>query len=160
MSDTEKTAGNTDYRPRGNQEPFDATVEAMGMTDYVKRAFRKYADFKGRARRSEYWYFKLFNFLVLIAFYIPVIALIIADSKLVIIPAVLMGLYILGIVIPSLAAVARRLHDTGRSGWFYLLGFIPIVGDIILLIFTVEDSKPGTNQWGPNPKGIGNDAFE
>jgi uncharacterized membrane protein YhaH (DUF805 family) len=160
MSDTNTPAGNTDYRPRGNREPFDATVEAKGMMDYVKEVFSKYADFKGRARRSEYWYFKLFNSLVLIAFYVPVIALGIADSNLVIIPAVLLVIYFCGIILPSLAVVARRLHDTGRSGWFYLLGFIPIVGDIILLIFTVEDSKPGTNKWGPNPKGTGNDVFD
>jgi uncharacterized membrane protein YhaH (DUF805 family) len=160
MSDTNIPAGNTDYRPRGNREPFDATVEAMGMMDYVKQVFSKYADFKGRARRSEYWYFRLFNFLVLIALYVPVLALVLADSKLVFLPLVLMGLYFMGAIIPNLAVAVRRLHDTGRSGWFYLLGLIPVVGDIIILIFTLEDSKPGTNQWGPNSKGIGNDAFD
>jgi len=160
MREMNPPTGNTDYRPRDNREPFDQTIQAMGMMDYVKRVFQKYADFGGRARRSEYWYFQLFNFIVIMAFYVPIIALGVADSKLVILPAVLIGLYALAILIPSLAVVVRRLHDTGRSGWFYLLSLIPFIGGIIVLIFTVEDSKPGTNQWGPNPKGIGNQDFD
>ena len=66
----------------------------------------------------------------------------------------------LGVILPTLAVIVRRLHDTGRSGWYYLMALIPLVGNIILLIFWVEDSKPGTNEWGPNPKTTAGDNFE
>ena len=61
---------------------------------------------------------------------------------------------ILGLVhfIPSLAVTVRRLHDTGKSGWWLLIAFIPFIGAIVLLVFLVQDSHPGTNEWGPNPK--------
>lgn len=63
----------------------------------------------------------------------------------------LLGILVLGIIIPSLAVIVRRLHDTGKSGWWYLISFIPF-GSIVLLIFFCLDSEPGTNKWGPNPK--------
>jgi uncharacterized membrane protein YhaH (DUF805 family) len=56
--------------------------------------------------------------------------------------------------LPALAVAVRRLHDTGRSGWWVLIGIIPLIGDIVLLVFTVQDSQPGANQYGPNPKGV------
>jgi len=163
MNVVNKPADNADYRSRRNREPFDPNVtDAEGMMDYVKTVFSKYADFSGRARRSEYWYYALFNFLVAIALYIPIIALVVSDSELFFLPGILLLLYFLASFIPSLAVVVRRLHDTGRSGWYYFMGMIPLVGGIILIIFLVEDSKPGTNEWGPNPKNpaAGNDNFE
>lgn len=160
MSDYNQPNGTTDYRSYGSQQPLDQTTEAMGMMDYVKAVFSKYAEFSGRARRSEYWYFTLFTVIIYIALYIPVVALAVAESSLVIMPAVLLGLFALAVFIPSLAVAVRRLHDTGRSGWFYLISFIPFVGGIILIIFLVQDSQPGTNKWGPNPKGVGNTGFE
>lgn len=159
MYDSTKPQDNPEYRSRRNREPFDATTvqEGTGMMDYVKTCFKKYADFSGRARRSEYWYFYLFNILVFFALYIPLLALLVADGQeLAILPGALLVLYALAIIIPTLAAVSRRLHDTGRSGWYYLMSLIPLVGHIILIVFLVEDSKPGTNAWGPNPKGLGN----
>jgi len=81
------------------------------------------------------------------------------SEAMVILFSILLSLYVLATLIPSLAVIARRLHDTGRSGWNYLIAFIPLVGTIILLIWTIEDSKPGPNQWGANPKGIGNNDF-
>src|ERR687885_610071 len=68
---------------------------------------------------------------------------------------VLQGLYSLAVLIPSIAVTVRRLHDTGRTGWWILIGLIPFIGGIILLIFMVLDSEPGTNQYGPNPKAEG-----
>ncbi|MNZ89121.1 Inner membrane protein YhaI [compost metagenome] len=65
---------------------------------------------------------------------------------------ILAGLYSLAILLPSLALVVRRLHDTGRSGWWVLIGFIPLIGFIVLLVFMCTDSDPDTNQYGPNPK--------
>lgn len=162
MSDFNQPSENANYRPRRDREPFDQNVSSDGMMDYVKSVFSKYADFTGRARRSEYWYFQLFNFLVMLAVYIPLIAFLVAESQLFILPAILLVLYALATIVPTLAVIARRLHDTGRSGWYYLMGFIPLVGGIILLIFFCEDSKPGTNEWGPNPKNpsSGSDGFE
>lgn len=114
--------------------------------------WKKYAQFSGRARRSEYWYFTLFNI-------IASILLVIVDGILGSFSAeagmgILGGLYALAALIPSLAVAVRRLHDTGRSGWWLLIALIPLVG-IVLLVFMVLDSSPGQNQFGPNPKGVG-----
>ncbi|MGB3609247.1 MAG: DUF805 domain-containing protein [Cellvibrio sp.] len=110
--------------------------------EYFLGAYKKYADFTGRARRQEYWMFILFYFIVSII-------LGIVDGVL--------GIQILGLLfslaslVPSLAIGARRLHDTGRSGWWQLLYLIPLIGLIIMIIFLVQDSHPD-NEYGPNPK--------
>ncbi|MBF4983942.1 DUF805 domain-containing protein [Nonlabens mediterrranea] len=130
------------------------------MMDAVKAVFNNYTDFSGRARRSEYWYWQLFNFIVAMIMYIPMIIGAATENEALAIPfAILLLIYGLATIIPSLAVIVRRLHDTGRSGWFYFISMIPFVGGIILLIWLIEDSKHGANQWGPNPKGIGNDDF-
>ncbi len=67
---------------------------------------------------------------------------------------IVMMIYLLVILIPSLALCVRRLHDTGKSGWFFFISFIPLVGAILLLVFLATDSQPGPNQYGPNPKGM------
>jgi len=107
---------------------------------------KKYAVFSGRARRKEYWMFVLFNLIITL-----VLALI---ERLVSGPGILANLYSLAMLIPGLAVAVRRLHDTNRSGWWILIGLVPIVGVIILIVFQAEDSQPGDNQYGPNPKGI------
>ncbi len=161
MSADNQPADNSAYRSRRDRQPFDQNVAASGMMDHVKTCFKKYADFNGRARRAEYWYFYLFNILVFLALYIPVIALIVSDSSLFFLPGILLLIFALGIILPLLAVVVRRLHDTGRSGWYALMAPVP-VASFILLVFMIEDSKPGTNQWGPNPKNpaIGGENFE
>ncbi|GEC90245.1 MULTISPECIES: DUF805 domain-containing protein [Brevibacillus] len=104
---------------------------------------KKYVAFTGRARRQEYWMFTLFNIIVSL-----VIALV--DSLLG--TASVLGLiYSLAVLLPSLSVTARRLHDTGRSGWWILLSFIPFIGAIILIVFLCQDSQ-GDNQYGANPK--------
>lgn len=115
----------------------------MGFADAVKTALTKYVVFSGRARRSEYWWFTLF---LLVVYVVAAIV----DGLLGTYPLVY-GLVILGLLLPSIAVGVRRLHDTDRSGWFYLLSLIPLVGAIILLVFFVGDSKPA-NQYGPSPK--------
>jgi uncharacterized membrane protein YhaH (DUF805 family) len=105
---------------------------------YFLEAFRKFGDFKGRARRSEYWYFALFLFLGLLA-------CILIGSLLGSVGFILYGILIIASIIPSLSLGVRRMHDAGKSGWFLL---IPIYGLILHFI----DSEPGTNKWGPNPK--------
>ena len=118
------------------------------MFDWYLKVLRQYADFEGRARRSEYWYFVLVNILVYVPLYLVAR---LVDGPVGIIAACLYALYALVLVIPSLAVKVRRLHDIDRSGWWILIGFIPLVGGIILLIWECEDSYPD-NEWGPNPK--------
>ena len=112
-------------------------VQSVSFVEAVKLAFVRIVDFKGRARRSEYWWFTLFNIIVsaIIAMALPDIA----------------GLWSLIVLIPSLSLCIRRLHDVGKSGWWYLILFVPLVGEILLLVWFCRDSGPD-NQWGPNPK--------
>jgi uncharacterized membrane protein YhaH (DUF805 family) len=108
----------------------------------VSSVFAQYTGFSGRARRSEYWWFVLFNVLV------SVVAGVV-DTAL---NSVLLGLVVvLGLLLPSLAVSVRRLHDTGRSGWWLLIGLIPF-GGIVVLVFQCQDSEPGANRFGPSPK--------
>ena len=127
----------------------------MSMMDAVKSVFGKYATFSGRARRSEYWFFVLFSTLVSILLSILRGLLGGSDggSALGMVFGFLSGIWGLAVLIPSLAVEFRRLHDTGKSGWFILLDLVPLVGWIILIVFLAADSQPGTNQYGPNPKG-------
>ena len=115
------------------------------MNWYLK-CLQHYADFTGRARRSEYWYFVLFNMIV--SFVITLVVTWIGSS----VGMIIGYIYTLGVFIPSLAVGVRRLHDAGKSGWYYLVGFIPLIGWIWLLILLCKDSQPGTNEWGANPK--------
>ncbi len=112
---------------------------------------KKYATFSGRATRSEYWYFTLFNALISIGLIIldRVIGTYNAETAI----GTLSSLYSLAVLIPSLAVSVRRLHDTGRSGWWFLLAFIPLIGALVLIYFMVQDSQAGSNQYGENPKG-------
>src|SRR5580658_5984819 len=91
-------------------------------------AFQKYAEFKGRSRRTEYWMFQLFTFIICVVFYIPGLVLVHNENSL---GMVLVGIYLiyaLAAFIPGLALSARRLHDTGKSGWWILIAFVPIIG--------------------------------
>jgi uncharacterized membrane protein YhaH (DUF805 family) len=113
---------------------------------------RKYAEFGGRAKRKEYWMFILFNaiFFSILMFIDRMLGTLSAQGGI----GLLSGLYLLAVLLPSIAVTVRRLHDTGRSGWWILIYLIPIVGPIILLVFMLQDSTPGYNQHGPNPKGV------
>lgn len=130
--------------------------ENYNMLDWWKKVvFDNYANFEGRARRSEYWYFGLMNLLLLIVPIIIMFTGIESGGTLYYIGLVLVVLAGLVLFIPSLAVAVRRLHDTGKSGWWYLIGVIPIVsyiGGIVLLVFYCSDSQAGSNKWGPNPK--------
>lgn len=115
------------------------------MNWYLK-VLKDYAKFTGRARRTEFWMFALINLLISLG--LAVVG-VIAGGR-----GVLQGLYALAVLIPSLAVSVRRLHDTNRSGWWMLIGLIPLIGAIVLLVFAVQDSQVGDNQYGPNPKGV------
>lgn len=118
--------------------------------EWYQLVWKKFAEFNGRARRKEYWMFTLFNILIFLV--LEVLGIALMKSGVGVIFFALLGLYALAVIIPSLAVGVRRLHDTGKSGWFILLGLIPIVGPVILLVFMVMDSTPEPNEYGPNPK--------
>ena len=117
------------------------------IQNYIE-VIKKYVVFDGRARRREFWLFVLANFVVGIVFSIlgsiPGIGVVFK---------ILSGIYSLAILLPGIAAGARRLHDTNRTALLLLLGLIPIVGGIILVVFCVQEGTPGENQYGANPKG-------
>ena len=123
--------------------------------DWFLGALKKYAVFEGRARRREYWFFVLFVVIISVVLSIidAMIGTMTAQGA-----GILSGLFCLAVLIPSLAVGARRLHDTGRSGWWLLIGLIPFIGAVVLIVFFVLDSNPGTNAYGPNPKGVGGAA--
>jgi uncharacterized membrane protein YhaH (DUF805 family) len=118
---------------------------------YLDSIKNRFADFDGRASRSEYWYFALFNFAIFMGAGIIAGILGTISPKLTMIVMGILSLFMIALLIPSLALTVRRLHDTGKSGWMLLLGLIPLVGPIILLVFYVTESTPGLNEYGPNP---------
>ena len=116
----------------------------MGIVDAVQNCFNNYANANGRARRSEFWYWVLFQFIV------QLIAAIISRMTGISIITLIASL---ALTFPSVCVGIRRLHDIGMSGWYYLVSFIPVVGLILLIVWGTRDSQPGQNQYGPNPKG-------
>ena len=119
----------------------------MSFTDAVKSCLSQYVGFAGRARRSEFWYFYLFTIVVgLVALTIDRVILNSGNI------GVVGSLVSLLLLLPELAVGARRLHDTGRSGWWMLIGLIPLVGLIVLIVFFCQDSQPGPNRFGASPK--------
>ncbi len=115
----------------------------MGFQDAVTTCFQKYVVFEGRAARPEYWFWVLF--------------VIVAGLILQLIGRLLFGgmlldhIFNLAVLLPGLAVSARRLHDTDRSGWWLLLGFVPVIGWLVLLFFMVQPGTPGPNQFGGPP---------
>jgi len=121
--------------------------------EWYLKVWKQYADFSGRARRKEFWMFTLFNTLIGFVMCLIMIPLIFTGKYIpFIIIVILFTCYSIAIFIPSLAVAVRRLHDIGKSGWYFFIGFIPFVGGIILFIWNLQDSEAGGNQWGPNPK--------
>lgn len=154
-----------------------AAVRRTPLIQAIKSAFVNQFDFKGRSSRSEYWYFQLFGAVVSLAISIPFLICIIifaatmtgistsmyddyylSSASLIGMGSITVSMVIymvmfLGIVsgvllIPSVALTIRRLHDTGKSGWFYFLAFIPYAGAIVMLVFTILESDNGTNKYG------------
>jgi uncharacterized membrane protein YhaH (DUF805 family) len=121
----------------------------MTPIDWAKRPLQKYADFTGRAPRAEYWWFVLFAI-------IGEIVAMIVDSLLGTGPVLgpyglVLCVYLLALLIPSITVGVRRLHDTNRSGWWLLIGLIPLIGAIVLIVFFVTQGDNGDNQYGTDP---------
>lgn len=127
----------------------------MTFTEAVVTCFRKYVDFSGRARRSEFWWWALFVFLVdlivnAIGGFQPILIILgrgpSGEST---VWSVIAGIVSLVLLLPGLAVFVRRLHDTDRSGWWWLIGLIPLVGAIILIVFLAQEGQPAANRYGP-----------
>ena len=117
----------------------------MNFSDAVRSGFSNFVNFHGRAGRAEFWYWFLFANLVLIGTsFLPAVA----------------GIASLGLLIPSLAMAARRLHDTGKSGAWLLWNLVPVVGQFVLLMAMVQQSTPGNNQFGANPLGYSANYYQ
>ena len=135
--------------------------------DDMFRPLRKYATFSGRARRKEYWLWFLF-------YLVGAIVVMYLDTALGLAPepqtvsefgdgtaavgvsfqgGILTWIFIAAMFIPNLAVGIRRLHDTGKSGWWLLIGLVPLIGAIVLIVFFVQSGTPGPNEYGPDPKG-------
>ena len=125
---------------------------------YYLKVLQNYINFSGRAQRAEYWYFYLFNTLIAVGVILIDISIgtYNADAG----TGLLHSMYVLCILLPSIAVAVRRLHDIGKSGWMLLILLIPLIGFIWLIILLVKDSEPGDNQYGPNPKGVPAPAAE
>ena len=118
--------------------------EQFNMIDWFVKCLKNYANFSGRARRKEYWFFTLVQFIILdIAQIID--AILSTDF-------VFYAIATLALFIPSLAAAVRRLHDTDRSGWWLLIALLPLIGTILLIIWLATETKPENNQWGQPAK--------
>jgi len=121
----------------------------------LRSFWKRYRDLRGRSRRSEYWFIQLFLVVTNIAVAIIDLALMGWDVDRFIANGGggIVGLvWILVTIVPAVAVLVRRLHDTGKSGWWALVGFLPLVGAVVLLVFTVTDSSPGENKFGLSPK--------
>ena len=116
---------------------------------YYLKALKNYADFSGRARRKEYWLFTLYNIIIFVA--LVFLGAMVGFPRGAEGVFVFVAFYMVGVLIPALAVSVRRLHDTGRSGWWFLLNFVPF-GAIVVLVFLVQDSNPASNKFGKNPK--------
>lgn len=117
---------------------------------FDKCVAQNYVNFEGRARRKEFWSYQLVYFLLYLAVYIPSLILIVMTeiSSFAFIPFVMA----IALWLPGLAVCVRRLHDIGRSGWWYLILLIPLIGGFILLYWAIKEGDPGPNQYGEDPK--------
>ncbi len=110
----------------------------MDFQTSIRTCFQKYADFTGRAPRSELWWFVLFT--VAVNFVLQLVGL-----------EFVAGVFALVILIPSIAVGVRRLHDIDRTGWWYLLALVPVIGWLVLIFFYIQPGTPGENRFGPDP---------
>ncbi|MDR0834574.1 MAG: DUF805 domain-containing protein [Candidatus Symbiothrix sp.] len=151
----QSTATGSGYTP-----PTNNVDDRRPSDNWYTKPWHQYADFRGRARRKEYWIFSLVNSLIIgltlgLGFGLMFAGGMGASETIAVVGLILTilgGLFSLAAFIPSLAVAIRRLHDSGKSGWWYLICLVPCVGGLILFIFMLLDSEPSENQWGRNPK--------
>lgn len=150
----------TGWRPRCGRLPRRGAFEGvwrMSFIEAIKSVYSQYATFSGRARRSEYWYFYLFSFLISMFVYLPGLMLGMpseeggSGSPVGMLLLVAYAVFVLASFLPSLAVLVRRLHDTGRSGWWFWIGLVPFIGGIWLFVLMLLPSTEGDNEYGTQP---------
>lgn len=124
--------------------------------EWYLKVLRQYADFEGRARRTEYWMFTLINFVI--GLVLSVLSGLLIDSGIGALFSILSFVYSLAVLIPGIAVSVRRLHDVDKSGWLLLIIFIPLIGAILLIVWFATEGTSGPNQYGRDPKG-GDDSI-
>jgi uncharacterized membrane protein YhaH (DUF805 family) len=117
----------------------------MNFTQAISSGFSNYVNFAGRAVRSEYWYWVLF---------VIVVSIVASIIDAVLGTTLFNPIFSLAVLLPSIAVGVRRLHDLDRSGWWLLLGLIPLIGAIVLIVWFVGRGTPGANRFGPDPLGL------
>lgn len=130
------------YQGGNNQSEYSNIIEKPSFKDCYIKFWKNYTNFSGRARRSEYWYVVLANILISLVTMIPYVG------------PVIDGLYMIAILVPTLALMVRRLHDLGKDWYYIFFALIPLVGQIIMLVWFCTDSQVGANEFGENPKGV------
>ena len=144
------------YPVQSGEPALDHPWYGIGFVDAIKRGFKKYAKFEGRASRGEYWWWVLFTGVIFFVLYVAGIIIGAATIQpngqmgTAAIPFfVLVGLFWLAVIVPTIAVGVRRLHDAGYSGWFWLLNLIPSIGSIIVLVLCVMQTSPQAPKYGP-----------
>jgi len=125
--------------------------------EWMLMPYRRYADFSGRSRRKEYWMFVLFQFLVMAVLAILAVAagVLTTDHEpgpLFYLVTAIFAIFLLGTLVPSISVVVRRFHDQDKSGWMYLIAFIPYIGGLVVFVFMCLEGTHGPNRFGPDPK--------
>ncbi len=149
----------TNFKTDSNNYASSVDYKDNGIIEWYLDVFRKYAVFSGRSRRKEYWSFSLINSLIVLVYigmlffgvYISSGDESVFNSVQMIANVLYYG-YAIASLVPGLAVLIRRLHDIGKSGWWYFIGLIPVIGTIVLIVFLCKDSDPGLNEYGQNPK--------
>ena len=134
----------------GTSGQIGGPTPGVGFVEAIQICFSKYAAFEGRARRSEYWFYTLFIWIVQMILY--VLGIIILGKSPEDGTNIFMSIFTLATFVPSLAVFWRRMHDIGKSGAWFFLNLVPCIGSIVLLVFEITDSQPGENQFGMSPK--------
>lgn len=142
LSDNSPYQNNNPYQGDNNQVEYSNIIEKPSFKDCYIKFWKNYTNFSGRARRSEYWYVVLANVLISLVTIIPYVGQAVG------------ALYMIAILVPTLALMVRRLHDLGKDWYYIFLLLIPLVGQIIMLVWFCTDSQVGTNEFGENPKGV------
>ncbi len=142
LSDNSPYQNNNPYQGDNNQVEYSNIIEKPSFKDCYIKFWKNYTNFSGRARRSEYWYVVLANVLISLVTIIPYVGQVVG------------ALYMIAILVPTLALMVRRLHDLGKDWYYIFLLLIPLVGQIIMLVWFCTDSQVGANEFGENPKGV------
>jgi uncharacterized membrane protein YhaH (DUF805 family) len=139
-SDPAIATSSTSYQGEGYQ---GGQYHPPGFQESVRTVFNRYATFTGRSRRPEYWWFVLFN--IIVSLVLGIIDGVVFGGEV----GVLGAIYNLAVLVPSLAVGVRRLHDTGRTGWWLLIALVPLIGIIVLIVFFASKGEEHDNQHGP-----------